>query len=418
MPIQDFEEIVVLEPHLRSLGSHHCQLDSSIARAAARAGLKARFVSHLQATSEVRDALHPTPAFADITGWQRRLAAAWPFRSLPPQFTGLAAHELEARQRQRELAPVFRSWDSSRRLVLVPECVPALNDTVSRVLRRDPRPGLTVVLVFPYPAGRFLGKRTLRTLRPLVEAGQVVLTTTSEPLAEYYRALSGLPFAALPWPLELPAPAPEAPVPAAGGPVRFLAVGGFRLEKGIDLLARSIEDLTAQIDAGKLAFTIQGFPNPLVPDPEANRYFDLLQAFAAKHPGVRIIDRALDPQGPEYRQLYADSDAVLVPYRRGGYDLRISAVLIEALALGKPVVTTAGTCMDHQVRGSGAAVLCDDGDASSLTQAILRLAADLPAYAAAARQHREGWRSYHHPDTYLRIIGSLVDAAASQSSRR
>ena len=91
---------------------------------------------------------------------------------------------------------------------------------------------------------------------------------------------------------------------------------------------------------------------------------------------------------------------------------------MEALALGKPVVTTEGTCMDRQLQGSGAAVLCHDGDASSLTQAILRLAADLPAHTMAARQHRKGWLAFHNPDNYLRIIGALIDDAANQTSCR
>ncbi len=65
-----------------------------------------------------------------------------------------------------------------------------------------------------------------------------------------------------------------------------------------------------------------------------------------------------------------------------------SRVTIEALALGTPVVVSdgVGACYLPQRDGSGA--VFRSGDASSLTETILRVLGD-PAFARVARERRE-----------------------------
>jgi len=63
--------------------------------------------------------------------------------------------------------------------------------------------------------------------------------------------------------------------------------------------------------------------------------------------GVHLIR---EPQtGASYRAFIAHADLLLLPYRRRPYRRRSSAVLLEALVAGVPVVTTSGTWLAEQV---------------------------------------------------------------------
>ena len=395
--------ILVLSPNLRSLGSHHYQSDASLYRAAQALGLDLRFLCHRQARPEVLDALPAIPTFADPPRWPSQLLSAPLLRRLPPQLSGLTQHLLESRRKRVEIERCLASLSGSNPLLLATESTAALNAALCRTMQSNGE--LDAVLVFHYPASRYLMGHSFRALTPLVEAGRVRLATTNEPLAENYRAAFGLPFEVAPWPLDFP---PQSTRPSTHDcrPVSFLAIGGFRLEKGIDLLAAALPKLAPEIDAGRLRFVIQGFPNPQVPEPEADHCFKLLQSFSAAHPGLQIIDRILDPQGAEYQQMYADADAVLLPYRADLYAKRLSAVLFDSLALGKPVVTTEGSCMARQMP-AGTGVTFADGDEAALLTAIRQIATELPRFAAAARGAQQSWVAFHNPQNYLRMVARL-----------
>ena len=204
---------------------------------------------------------------------------------------------------------------------------------------------------------------------------------------------------------------PTASTAPAGGSMRLLACGGYRMEKGIDLLAGLIEEMETEIAAGTMSFTLQGFGNDTSPDPAAARHFARIKASAARCPpgSIAVIERALATT--EYHRLFAECDAAILPYRRGSYGIRTSGVLTECLAIGKPVITTAETWPGQQVQAHGAGLTFPDGNVPALVQATRRLCAERSRFASEAMARRAAWLAIHNPDNYLRSVIALADGA-------
>ena len=91
-----------------------------------------------------------------------------------------------------------------------------------------------------------------------------------------------------------------------------------------------------------------------------------------KHPQVEVIGRYFE-EG-EYEQRLAVTDVMALPYR-SPYRLRVSRVVIEAMMNGMPVIATRGTTLFEQAEEYGVVVGCGDGDAESLAEAMLEMAA-------------------------------------------
>ena len=408
MASQIDQELVVLDPELKVIGSHHFQYDHSIVQGAHSLGIKVQVFGHHDGDPEIVRKLSVVPVFSDLLGVQRRIGRAWPLRALP-QLAGLLLYLAENHWRQRELERIFRPLSQKAYLVLVPTCGANLLVGLTRVLAKRVDDRTRAVLVFHQPPSRVTSRMAVRALLPLIRAGRFKLAATNEALAALYQEIVRSPVAVVPWPLPPPLlPASCRLRSASKQPVQFLMIGGFRMEKGIGLLVRALEILEDRIADQTLRFLIQGYPNPDVANPEAEQQFQAVKAFAARQPGVRLIDLAFDPAEAEYRNLYAESDVVLLPYSRQPYRLRDSAVMMEALALGKPTITTEGTTMATLMQRSGAGLTCVDGSAPDLARVILEIAENIPRFAAEAERRREVWSAYHNPENYLRVIGDLA----------
>lgn len=406
-----FREISVFEPDLRTVGSHHFEYVQILREAAADAGLAVRVFGHRDLHPEVRRLTGADPLFTDIVAWQARVAAGWPFRRLP-WAAALLATWRQNRLATRELSQAFRALDWENQLILVPNCHQGINLALARCLRAPLRrhPTAGAVLVFPYYPSRHLFLRTFRPLVPLVRAGCLALATDSEPLGELYRTLTGLRFTVLPMPYGTGAGDGDAPPPraAAATGALFLVCGGYRMEKGIDLLADLIENQESDIAAGALSFVLQGFANETSPDPLAAGHFARIRAVAARCPAgsITLIGSVLSSR--EYHALFQQCDAAILPYRSGPYGIRTSGVLTECVARGLPVVATDDTWLGYQVRTRGAGLTFPDGDVPALVRAVRRIAAELPRFAAAGQQAQSGWTAFHNPQNYLRMVGELA----------
>lgn len=102
------------------------------------------------------------------------------------------------------------------------------------------------------------------------------------------------------------------------------------------------------------------------------------RAFAARHSGVRLVGRVPIAQVPVYLEA---ADLVVVP-QRDSVDTRgqVPAKLFDALALGRPVVSTRVSMIPEILEGCGLVV--EPGDVAGLGAAIARLL-DHPAEARA-----------------------------------
>ena len=212
---------------------------------------------------------------------------------------------------------------------------------------------------------------------------KLLLHADTQQLSEAFAALTGLPVATAPIPLDrgllreaLSARAPR----RRGAPLTVAYLGDAREEKGFQLLPQALTYLWPDyIAKGRVRFLLQSNFN--TPGGEAG-ILAAAQALAG-FPGTTLYS---DPVSPaEYFRLLAAADIVLIPYSAERYRYRSSGVLVEAMAAGKVVVTSAGSWMARQVTPEHA-VLFDapTGLGPAIGAAVDRFA-ELSAGAAARR---------------------------------
>jgi glycosyltransferase involved in cell wall biosynthesis len=128
----------------------------------------------------------------------------------------------------------------------------------------------------------------------------------------------------------LDAAASDSGAETAAQPFRFLHVSSCFPRKAVDVLLTAWVKAFCNTDPVELV--IKTFPN------EHNRVEEILAAIDTAHPQhapITLINRDIELE--ELRRLYRDAHAVVCASRGEGFGLPLA----EALALGKPVITTA-----------------------------------------------------------------------------
>ena len=194
-------------------------------------------------------------------------------------------------------------------------------------------------------------------------------------------------------------PSPEDGAAASGRRPRLLTWGllgpGKGIEWAIDALAL-LDDLDPMPE-----YLVAGATHPKVLERDGEAYRDLLVA-RAERAGVEVTfdDAYRDLEALD--DLIATADVVVLPY--DSRDQVTSGVLVDAVAAGRPVVSTAfphavelltggaGLVVDQRDAGALAAamraMLTDPGLAASTAAEARRLAPEL-AWGAVARRHLE-----------------------------
>lgn len=243
-------------------------------------------------------------------------------------------------------------------------------------------------------------------------AARVQLFADTVPLQRRYAALLGVPVALAPIPLDLRQLLSALRQPGGRrhsrrtivGPVVALYLGDARPEKGIEALpalARGLWD--SHLRSGRLRLVIQANFN--VPGGQSGTAAALREL--ARYPAdiVELIHEAM-PADEYYRRL-AQADLVLLPYDAAAYSARSSGICVEALAAGKPFVTTAGSWMASQ---AGAQQMALIRGAEDLPTAVAELLERLPMAAAAARRAAPLWRRASNPAHFVRQLAEAGTA--------
>jgi glycosyltransferase involved in cell wall biosynthesis len=117
---------------------------------------------------------------------------------------------------------------------------------------------------------------------------------------------------------------------------------------------------------------------------------------------VKLIRDYFDDR--EYARWFAQTDVLLLPYRRSSYGLRISRVLVEAMVHGKPVVVTRGTTLAEQADQFGAAAMCEDGNAESLVAAIDRVVNEIDQFKERAEARKAAARAHFSVREFRQLL--------------
>jgi glycosyltransferase involved in cell wall biosynthesis len=130
---------------------------------------------------------------------------------------------------------------------------------------------------------------------------------------------------------------------------------------------------TANRDYGTLARAVRGMPLEVRIAADSTWFREALNVDVAALPNNIEIRSSGDYVS--LRHLYAESQLVVVPLceakRASGY-----AVILEAMAMGKPVITTSIMGKSDFVQDGDTGVLVPPGDAPALRQAIVELLGD------------------------------------------
>lgn len=212
----------------------------------------------------------------------------------------------------------------------------------------------------PTPTAK-LFHRLVWGLKNEVAQGRVILGVETHPMRDSLTKLAGVPFTYFPHPVhveKIGSKNPEVKIENQPfRPLTFASFGSARHEKGSDILVPAVDEYCRRYPNSKAQFILQSVDGDAA-----------LWAHLNRNPRVQLIPNYFNDG--EYRQHLAQTDALLLPYRRSSYGLRVSRVVIEAMVNGIPVVTTRRTTLEDQAKEFGAAVFCEDQNVSSLMQAI------------------------------------------------
>lgn len=93
-----------------------------------------------------------------------------------------------------------------------------------------------------------------------------------------------------------------------------------------------------------------------------------------------------------------------------------SGVFAEAMAAGKPAITTANTWMTDEAKRLGGAVYgLDRHDTQSLAEALERMLVHLPALQAEAQRAASVWRAEHNEQKLLECLLTRAGLATRDS---
>jgi len=394
-----FSRLLIVDNNFKSVAGHHYEYARAVREAALQRGLIVRLAIHRDAPPEVCDELNALPVFR--------------WGAYDPMLIDQQRHPVIGKAINGVLFNYYflRDWRKSglsadidsQTLVFIPNCIEMMVFGIVLWLRLRPKSRRPKMVCLFRRDPRVLMPLAGKLLKPLLDAGTVMLTTDSDTCAEQYERATGLKFTVL--------PIPHQPFPSREGVgkiddrsiIRMTFLGDARLEKGFDILVRAIPLIKEEMERKKVVFLLQC--NVVHEEPgmatALKQLADVRDQFSDS---VRLFPMALSTS--EYFDLLLDSHFILVPYRRQNYQARTSGILAEAIAAGKPAIVTSETWMARQLAHHGAGVCFNDGDAEDLARALRKAIHESPKLVEEAKKKAVDWRQFH-------TAGRLVDMLLS-----
>jgi len=178
----------------------------------------------------------------------------------------------------------------------------------------------------------------------------------------------------------------------------LLFAGAARMDKGFD----RIVDLIALFEerGESLPIHLQTSARHYgKTDAEIGRQLARLQQLA--YPALHAHPDTLDTES--YFELFRGA-ICLQPYVQSEFSHRVSAVTVDALGCGAPVLTTADTWMGRNVERLGAGIAIKNPTGAELYTAVHRLIDDYPRYSIAARLAARTIQAEHAPRHLLDAV--------------
>lgn len=175
-------------------------------------------------------------------------------------------------------------------------------------------------------------------LKPLALEPKVCCAASNKLIASQIRQVAEKPCPVFPVPLQLEVPARTYRSRAEKGVLRIGYAGEGRLEQGVAFLPEVIEALLP-------AYPDVGFDVQLACRFTDEETLSRLRSFGDR---VRLDESCY--VGEDFHRLIASFDALLLPYQPTSYVERSSQIVIEAMALGVPLIVPVGTSLALEVK--------------------------------------------------------------------
>tara|TARA_B110000438_G_scaffold30743_1_gene30176 strand:+ start:550 stop:1665 length:1116 start_codon:yes stop_codon:yes gene_type:complete len=227
------------------------------------------------------------------------------------------------------------------------------------------------------------------------------ILATTERLLRQFREVGFRQCAVVHYPAVIPTP----PESSSGGTPRLLYAGALRDDKGFSRVAEYLEFLVEQrvdwptrVQCSPPSFKSTG-------EMEQGSANALMRLRALDYPKLELIDRTL-PMA-EYHSLFQDAICLQL-YDRVAYGNKISAVALEALYLGSPLITVSDTWMGDVVTKYGAGVVLDELSNATIHDAVQHVREDFPAFQKRAQAAGQALARLHDPRATLCYLESAI----------
>jgi len=161
---------------------------------------------------------------------------------------------------------------------------------------------------------------------------------------------------------------------------RVICPGSARYDKGFLELLEIFTTIRRRDPELKIQFQTQ-----IMPDHDMQNQLSYLAKLYAL-PGVDLLPAQLPPQ--QLEAMFDESDLVFMPYAADVYEMRGSAVFIEAICVGRPVIAFDGPAFADQIRYFRGGKICQTKQ--DMVDEVIRYSKTSPyVRSARARQARE-----------------------------
>jgi len=223
------------------------------------------------------------------------------------------------------------------------------------------------------PRDTWVGRLLHETLA-LADGARVRVTVDTEHLADDVELVAGTRPAV--WPmmtLSDPGEAAATMTPRAKGPVRIYCPIRPQSTKGYREYAQLVKVFSEGDDAAAFEFTARLPSQPTEVPINIQQTVPVLEAANA-----RLVDKELSEA--EYFRELRRADLIVLPHHRAVFRTRTSAMLVDALRVGRPVVAARGTWLGDYVERLGVGEVFEDRDVDDLARAVRKVASDIDGY--------------------------------------
>ncbi|GEM_PF-1716682 len=407
-------KVLIVEEALKTLNGHWFQYISDIVLGGREAGHQVEVAVHKGACQEITKAFPCHPILQRSVFEQQAVSAG-----KMTAFKRVFAHN---RSLYRDLSSFLKAGNSYDVVIAT---TPRLEHVLAYwfLFWRFRDQGLRkLVLVFVEAVGRYSPdysrirfsasslplKCCFILFRLLIKTQRVFLVTESEGLARQFEEFCGISFPLVPHVTRLPDLEPYRAKAgrklAAGGNPLVLGTYGFtRFDKGLDILQEAIKILRhGDKDLG-VRFVVQWTGDYRLPNGTLIRRDPLLENSTLVH--------YLDPfsTSEQYYECLAQTDIMILPYRKDFYFDKLSRVAIDAALAGMPFVYPAGTWLESFAKQHGVGVAFQPENPASLAKAINEAVERHLELKSCAEARRHSVSEAFSARAFFKIISDFPD---------